>query len=206
MKQIFKKIYLFIEDLFFIIFFVKEEFRFMGLKNYLTYSLFQKVFRINSGVPWPVHFSSVVSGYKNIEYKDEITPLGYSPNSYIQGKNGIIMGSNIIHAVGLKIITSNHEVTDFTKHTKNKPIIIGDNCWLGANVTILPEVELGNHVIVAAGSVITKSFLEDNIVIGGVPAKVLKKIQPYNGNHYFLKNKYVKDNIIKDKDNYLCIQ
>jgi len=200
MKKLLKKIYYLVQNILFNIFFVKSEFRFMGLKNYIIYSLFQRIFRINSQVPWPVHWSSVVSGHKNIKYKNEITPLGYSPNSYIQGINGIAMGSNIIHAAGLTIITSNHEVNDFTKHTKNKPVIIGNNCWLGANVTILPEVELGNHVIVAAGSVVTKSFLEDNIVIGGIPAKVLKKIEPYNGNHYFLKDKYIKNNIILNKD------
>jgi acetyltransferase-like isoleucine patch superfamily enzyme len=185
---------------FFIVFFIKHEFRFMGLKNYIIYSLFQNFFRINSQVPWPVHWSSVVSGHQNIKYKNEISLLGFSPNSYIQATNGIIMGSNVIHAVGLTIITSNHEVCNFTKHTKNKPVVIGDNCWLGANVTILPETELGNHVIVAAGSVVTKSFLEDNIIIGGVPAKILKKIEPYNGNHYFLKDKYIKNNTISDKE------
>lgn len=200
MKKLIKKIFFLFQNLLFNVFLVKQEFRFMGLKNYILYSLFQRVFRINSQVPWPVHWSSVVSGHKNIQYKSEVTPLGYSPNSYIQATNGIIIGSNIIHAVGLTIITSNHEMNDFTKHTKNKPVIIGDNCWLGANVTILPEVELGNHVIVAAGSVVTKSFLEDNIIIGGIPAKVLKRIDSYNGNHYFLKDKYIKNNIILNKD------
>jgi acetyltransferase-like isoleucine patch superfamily enzyme len=200
MKKILKKTYLLLQNIFFNIFFIKNEFRFMGLKNYLLYILFQRIFRINSQVPWPVHCSSVVSGHKNIKYTNEITPLGYSPNSYIQAINGIVVGSNVIHASGLTIITSNHEMNDFTKHTKNKPVIIADNCWLGANVTILPEVELGNHVIVAAGSIVTKSFKEGNIVIGGIPAKILKKIESYNGNHYFLRNKYIKNNVILDKD------
>jgi acetyltransferase-like isoleucine patch superfamily enzyme len=195
MKKIVKSIYIIIEKMFFNLFFIKQEFRFMGMNTYIIYSLFQKIFRINSQVPWPVHCSSVVSGYKNITYKKEITPLGYSPNSYIQATNGIIVGSNVIHAVGLTIITSNHEINDYTKHTKNHPVIIGDNCWLGANVTILPGVELGNHIIVAAGSVVSKSFLEANCIIGGVPAKVIKKIENYNGKHYFL-DCYVKNNEI----------
>ena len=199
MKAILKKIYFLLESIIFNTFLVKQEFRFMGFKNYLIYGLFQKIFRINSQVPWPVHWTSVVTGYKNIQFKSEITPLGYSPNSYIQATNGIIVGSNVIHAIGLTIISSNHEISDFTMHTQNKPIVIGDNCWLGANVTLLPEVELGNHVIVAAGSVVTKSFLENDIIIGGVPAKILKKVDTYNGQHYFNRDKYVKDNIIIDK-------
>ena len=55
------------------------------------------------------------------------------------------------------------------------PVTIGDDCWLGANSTICPGVTIGNGVVVAAGAVVTKSF-GDNVVIGGVPAKILKHI------------------------------
>jgi len=192
-------VYSLTEKIFFNIFSVKEEFRFIGLKNYLQYSFFQKIIRMNSQIPWPVHISSVVTHWKNIHYTAEITPLGYSPNSYIQAANGIVVGSNVIHAKGLTLISANHEINDFTQWTQNEPIVIGDNCWLGANITILPEVELGNHTIVAAGSVVTKSFSEGNCVIAGVPAKIVKNIDSYNGMHYFLKNLYVKNNIIKEK-------
>ena len=64
-------------------------------------------------------------------------------------------------------------------YINNGPIIIGNNCWIGTNAILLPGVELGEHVIVAAGSVVTKSFKESNIVIGGNPAKILKSIPPY---------------------------
>lgn len=165
----------------------------MGLKNYILYFIFQRLFRINSSVSWPVHWSSVVTMHRNIKFKNEVTPLGYSPGSYIQALNGIEVGSNVIHAVGLTIISSNHDVCDFVKHVKSAPVIIGDNCWLSANITILPAVELGNHTIVAAGSVVTRSFLEGNCIIGGVPAKVIKKLPPYNGRHYFVDSLYVND-------------
>lgn len=55
-----------------------------------------------------------------------------------------------------------------------KPIIIGNDCWIGTRVIILPGVHLGNHCIVASGAVVTKSF-PDNCIIGGVPAKCIKK-------------------------------
>ena len=185
MKNKIKVIYSNIEKAFFSILFIRKEFRFMGLKNYLLYFFFQRILRINSNSYWPVHWSSVVSSPKLISFKGEVTPLGYSPGSYIQATNGIEVGSNVIHAAGLKIISSNHELNDYTKHTVNPPVIIGDNCWLGANVTILPGVRLARHVVVAAGSVVTKSVLEDDVIIAGVPAKIIRKIGKYDGKQYF---------------------
>lgn len=57
-----------------------------------------------------------------------------------------------------------------------KPVTIGDDVWIGANVTILPGVTVGNNVIIAAGAVVTKD-IPDNVLAGGVPAKVIKKIE-----------------------------
>lgn len=51
-----------------------------------------------------------------------------------------------------------------------------ENCWIGGNVTINPGVTLGDNVVVASGAVVTKSFGND-ILIGGVPARVLKNIE-----------------------------
>ena len=52
------------------------------------------------------------------------------------------------------------------------PVSIGDNCFIGARVTILPGVKIGNNVIVGAGSVV-KGEIPDNSVIFGNPAKVV---------------------------------
>jgi acetyltransferase-like isoleucine patch superfamily enzyme len=58
--------------------------------------------------------------------------------------------------------------------------VIGDDCWLATGCIILPGVKLGNHVIVAAGAVVTRSFEEDNIILGGTPAKIVKRIGAYS--------------------------
>lgn len=57
-------------------------------------------------------------------------------------------------------------------------IIIQDNCFIGANTIILPNVEIGENVIIGAGSVITKS-IPSNVVAAGVPAKVIKNLDEY---------------------------
>ena len=55
------------------------------------------------------------------------------------------------------------------------PIHIGKRVWLGANVTVLPGVTIGDNAIVAAGAVVTKD-VQPNTVVGGVPAKLIKQI------------------------------
>lgn len=120
-----------------------------------------------------VHFTTIVNGKVTIG-KNVARYFANSSGCYIQGINGIEIGDNTIFAPGVKIISSNHNLKDYNKHIKGRPIKLGANCWLGTNVVILPEVELGNNVIVAAGSVVTKSF-KSNLIIGGVPAKIIKE-------------------------------
>jgi acetyltransferase-like isoleucine patch superfamily enzyme len=55
-----------------------------------------------------------------------------------------------------------------------EPIKIGNHVWIGMNSTILKGVTLGDNSIVAAGSVVTKSF-PNNVLIAGVPAKIIKE-------------------------------
>ncbi len=54
-------------------------------------------------------------------------------------------------------------------------ITIGDNCFIGARATIMPDVTIGNNCIVAAGAVVTKS-IPDGEIWGGVPAKFISKV------------------------------
>lgn len=136
--------------------------------------MFQKVFRINSKVKFMVHYTSRVTGVIVLG-KGVVKSFCNSGGCYIQGTNGINIGDNSIFAPGVKIISANHDLNDLSKHKKSSSILIGENCWLGANAIILPGVELGDNVIVAAGAVVNSSF-KSNVVIGGVPAKVLKEL------------------------------
>jgi len=106
---------------------------------------------------------------------------GHAKGCHIDGRNGIRFGKNVWIGPHVCIISQNHDVCDLHKHVKEKGIIIGDNCWIGAGAIILPGVELGEHTIVGAGSVVTHSFLDGDEVIAGNPAKVIKKIDHYLG-------------------------
>ena len=59
---------------------------------------------------------------------------------------------------------------------EHAPIVLQNNCYLGANCTILMGVNLGENCLVAAGSVVTKSF-PANVLVAGVPAKIVKKLK-----------------------------
>ena len=57
-----------------------------------------------------------------------------------------------------------------------KPITIGQDCWLGGNVIVLPGVTIGDRVVVGAGSVVTRDIPSDSLAVGN-PARVIRKIE-----------------------------
>lgn len=138
---------------------------------------FQKLLGFNRDVAWPVHWSSTINASKNIEPGTR-TP-GLAKGCHIDGRNGITIGKNVWIGPHVKIISMNHDVNNYYNYIKGQPVAIGKNCWIGANAIILPEVEIAEHTVVAAGAVVTKSFLEGNQVIGGNPAKVIKNLPNY---------------------------
>ena len=121
-----------------------------------------------------VHFTSQVIVARNIEIgKNVWKSFALSGGCYIQGINGIHIGDDTIFAPHVCMISANHTVDDLARHTIEKPIYIGQRCWLGANVVILPGVTLGDDAVVGAGAVVTKDF-PDGVVIAGVPARILR--------------------------------
>ncbi len=142
----------------------------------------QKIFRINGFVPWPVHFTSRVLNYKNIKTGNRTAP-GMNANCYIQAKAGIEIGHNFRIGPGVGLISSNHDINDYDKWIDKGPIVIGDNVWIGMNAIVLPGVKIGNNVVIAANSVVTKD-IPSNSIAGGVPCKVIKQKAPYTGIDY----------------------
>lgn len=141
------------------------------------YIFMQKILNINGmrKVTWPVHFTSTITGdVKNIEI-GYLTAPGMMPGIYINALNGIKFGNNVYIGAGVKIISANHDKYDYTKHIVTSSIEIGDAVWIGANVTILPAVKIAKGCIIGAGAVVTKSFLEENSIIAGNPAKIINK-------------------------------
>ncbi|CAJ1944541.1 unnamed protein product [Cylindrotheca closterium] len=96
--------------------------------------------------------------------------------------NACTVGNNCLLAPHVCISAATHPIDPVLRSSGAEitaPITIGDNAWIGANATVCPGVTLGNNVVVGAGAVVTKSF-GDNVVIGGVPAKVIRHLEISN--------------------------
>lgn len=70
----------------------------------------------------------------------------------------------------------------------NAPVCIGRNCWLGANVVVVPGVTIGDNVVVGAGSVVTHD-LPDNVIAVGNPCRILREVNDRDREYYFKDRK-----------------
>jgi len=128
-------------------------------------------------------FSQVIisTSFNNIgEFIKIGSNVGIGEFSYIGGGGGTSIGNNTIIGQYLSIHPENHNYSDKSKLIREQGVSrqgvkIRSNCWIGAKVTILDGVLIGDNCVIAAGSVVTKSF-PNNSLIGGVPARMLKRI------------------------------
>ena len=91
---------------------------------------------------------------------------------------GISIGNDVIAGSYISFHSENHVFNDSSKLIREQGVTsvgikIGNNVWIGAKVTFLDGAVIGNNCVVAAGAVVNGVF-PDNVVIGGVPAKILK--------------------------------
>ncbi len=99
----------------------------------------------------------------------------------------VTIGAHCDFGPGVTIVTPNHPLLPderrsmvchdgVSRHLCHaEPVVIGDDCWLGANVTVCPGVTIGNGCTIGAGSVVTKD-IPDNCIAVGVPAKVIRRV------------------------------
>ena len=121
--------------------------------------------------------------YNVTVHKPEKLKIGnnnfFGQNTYLIANGGIEIGNYCAIAADCKFITRSKEYHNKLIPVNKQPnkyqsIKISDNCWFGYNVIVLPGVTLGKGCIIAANAVVTKSFPEYS-VIGGVPAKLIKR-------------------------------
>lgn len=93
----------------------------------------------------------------------------------------ITIGNNVAIGNYVLIMDSDfHNPIDHTLPGAKAPIIIEDDVWIGARVTILKGVTIGKHAVIAAGAVVTKD-VPAGALVGGVPAKLIRFLHPESG-------------------------
>lgn len=92
--------------------------------------------------------------------------------------NTITIGNNCLLGPRVSIYTAGHPLDKDLRREGYEfgyPVKIGDDVWIGGNVVINPGITIGNGVVIASGAVVTKD-IEDDVLVAGVPAKVIRKI------------------------------
>lgn len=92
----------------------------------------------------------------------------------------VTIGDRVMFGPSVSIFAATHE-TEVQSRRDNiefaRGVAIGNDCWVGGNVVILPGVVIGNGCTIGAGSVVTKSIPAFSVAIGS-PAKVVKTVKP----------------------------
>ncbi len=107
----------------------------------------------------------------------------------------IYVGDYTLMGPNVTLVTAGHPVLPELRLRAlqyNMPIHIGKNCWLGAGVTVLPGVTIGDNTVVGAGSLVTRD-LPANVVAVGSPCRVMRPINEHDREYYFRDRKLTEE-------------
>lgn len=110
---------------------------------------------------------------KNLTIGDNVF---FNSGCRMQDQGGITIGDGSLIGHSVVLATLNHDLDPAKRADMHpSPIKIGRNVWIGANATVLPGVTIGDGAVVAAGAVVSKD-VPSRTIVGGVPAKIIKRI------------------------------
>ncbi|TLS76036.1 acyltransferase [Mariprofundus erugo] len=146
----------------------------------------------NRGVPWPVHHRSLVTGSQYITIGKNTAP-GISFGNYIFASKDspVAFGDYTVLAPNVCVAGFNHDPENISQYASRGGVKIGSYCWIGVNSVVLPGVVLGDHTVVAAGAVVTRSFQDGYCIVGGNPAREIKKLDPDKVSKFTFAYEYV---------------
>ncbi len=144
---------------------------------HLIRNIIYRLFGIRLGKNATFHMGARFYLPKNISV-GEGTIIG--DHIFIDGRDKVIIGKHTDIASQVMIYNSEHDLSDPAFKAIEEPVSIGDYCFIGPRVIIMPGVNIGDGAVVAGGAVVTKDVPAGSIV-GGVPAKVIgeRPLQKY---------------------------
>ncbi|MDK1684857.1 acyltransferase [Acinetobacter terrestris] len=146
------------------------------LLNYIKSLYLRLIFRAKIGKRVVFYSNIWIFTGRNLTLGDDVD---LATGVLITTDGGVNIGSRTLVGYGTKILSSNHNIPKLparifdSGHVK-APVKIENDVWIGANCIILPGVTIGAGAVVAAGSVVTKD-IPANVVVGGIPAKIIKE-------------------------------
>ena len=151
----------------------------MQLKQFLELMNSGQTVKANS----EAHLFMHMAAQEALRLTTELKNIHIGKNVFInacccfQDQGGITLGDGVLVGHRVTLATLNHgETAEHRGDLTPAPIVIGENAWLGANVTVVPGVTIGAGAIVAAGAVVTRD-VPPLTVMGGIPARALRKVR-----------------------------
>jgi acetyltransferase-like isoleucine patch superfamily enzyme len=141
------------------------------IPSHIIRNFIYQICGIEIGKSSTIHMGARFYQPKNIKI-GEGTIIG--DHAFLDGRASLKIGSHVDIASQVMIYNSEHDLGSSTMKATEDQVSIGDYCFIGPRAIIMPGVTLGKGAVVAGGAVVTKSVLK-GVIVGGVPAKPIKK-------------------------------
>lgn len=109
----------------------------------------------------------------------------------------IYVGDYTMFGPNVTVATAGHPLLPELRqqgYQYNASVHIGKNCWIGAGVIIVPGITIGDHVVIGAGSIVTKD-IPSNVIAIGNPCRILREINEHDEKYYFKDRKIIPSNL-----------
>ncbi len=151
----------------------------VGLSLWALNFLAQRIGGLDRECPFPKHFTSRVLHAESLSISGDpatvARSLAASGGCYINAHDGLVIGAGTIWAPNVTIVSQHHDPRDLDSAPPTDGVVIGRDCWIGVGAVILPGVKLGDRTVVAANSVVNRSFPDGDCLLAGAPARLVKR-------------------------------
>lgn len=127
----------------------------------------------------------------------EGTYINFNCNFIDDGK--IRIGSKTMFGANVTIATVGHPIApNMREYMYTAPVTIGNNCWIGASVTICPGVTIGDNSVIGAGSVVIKDIPANCVAVGN-PCRIVREISPRDKEFYYKDRRIDAEDLAEEK-------